>query len=95
MKERIRSMMTVCTGALVITFIFICYDNCIAQDLSNGKIDFIFKPSGSYTQIAIWVEDDNGKYIGTVFLTDFIGRRGGGNRTGNPDIDYEYGNIKS
>ncbi len=95
MKERIKQIMTTCTIALAITFLLAYSDNSIAQDLSNGRIDFIFKPSGSYIQIAIWVEDGNGKYIGTVFLTNFIGRKGGGNRTSNPDIDYEFGNRLS
>lgn len=95
MRLRIKPVMSICVHIFIIAFLFTCHTKSIAQDLSNGRIDFIFKPSGSYIQIAIWVEDENGKYISTVFLTNFIGRKGGGNRTGNPDIDYEYGNRLS
>ena len=61
----------------------------------DGSIDFVFKPGNSSNQIVLWVEDWNGKYIGTVFLTNFIGRYGGGNRTSNPNIDLTDGNRLS
>lgn len=70
--------------------------NCSkAQDFSNGIIDFVYQPGSSGVQTVIWIEDNSGSYIETVFITNFIGRNGGGNRTDNPDIDYEVGNRLS
>jgi hypothetical protein len=63
-----------------------------AQDFSNGIIDFTYQPGSGGVQIVIWIEDGDGNYIETIFITDFIGRDGGGNRTDNPDIDYGTGN---
>ncbi len=62
---------------------------------SSGIIDFYFQPNDNVTQFAIWVENAGGEYVGTVFLTNFIGRRGGGNRTASPDIDSGDGNRLS
>jgi len=65
------------------------------RDLSNGSIDFSFKPANNWTQFVIWLDDANGEYVGTVFLTSFIGRRGGGNRTRDTNIDSQNGNRLS
>jgi len=64
-------------------------------DVSNGSIDFIFMPKNSSTQFALWVEDGNGKYIKTIFLTNFIGRYGGGNHSIDPNIELSDGNRLS
>lgn len=75
------------------TIVFLSKICCTeAQDFSNGIIDFIYQPGSGGVQTVIWIEDNDGNYIGTVFITDFIGRNGGGNRTDDPDIDYEAGN---
>jgi hypothetical protein len=66
-----------------------------AQNFSSGSLEFIFKPSNNGIQFAVWVEDDSGAYKSTVFLTDFIGRRGGANRSASPDIDLGDGNRLS
>jgi hypothetical protein len=66
-----------------------------SQDFSNGTVRFIFRPENNSTQFAVWMEDDSGKYIETIFLTNFMGRRGGGNRTGGTDIDAADGNRLS
>lgn len=77
-------------------FFFFLNINCTqAQELSNGIIDFVFEPGSSNIQIVVWIEDESGNYIETVFITNFIGRNGGGNRTDNPDIDYGAGNRLS
>jgi hypothetical protein len=63
-----------------------------AGDTCAGTIDFTYRPVNNVTQFAVWVEDDTGAYLGTVFLTNFIGRRGGGNRTADANIDASNGN---
>lgn len=78
-------------SVLIMVVFFLAEVNC-AQDLSNGTIDFIYQPGTGGVQTAIWIEDNNGNYIGTVFITDFIGRNGGGNRTDSLNIDYSGGN---
>jgi hypothetical protein len=65
---------------------------CMAGDFCTGTINFIFRPENNVTQFAVWLENDTGAYRGTVFLTNFIGRRGGGNRTSDPNIDSSNGN---
>lgn len=78
---------------IFITIVFLGKICCTeAQDFSNGIIDFIYQPGSGGVQTVVWIEDDEGNYIGTVFITDFMGRDGGGNRTDNPDIDYSAGN---
>ena len=79
----------------IVYFVLGCFSNANAQDFSNGNINFIFRPDYHLLQVAVWIENQEGDYIGTVFLTDFIGRRGGGNRTNDPDIDVGNGNRLS
>jgi hypothetical protein len=67
----------------------------MSQDFSNGTMEFIFRPANNWTQFVIWIENENSEYLATIFITDFIGRRGGGNRTGNPNIDTSNGNRLS
>jgi len=67
----------------------------ISPAAGSGSIDFIFQPNDNVTQFAIWVENAEGEYVGAAFLTNFIGRRGGGNRTASPDIDTGDGNRLS
>ncbi|HPG41157.1 MAG TPA: T9SS type A sorting domain-containing protein [bacterium] len=75
---------------LIIIACFVFPD--ISPAAASGSIDFIFQPNDNITQFAIWVENAEGQYVGTAFLTNFIGRRGGGNRTASPDIDSGDGN---
>jgi len=65
---------------------------CILLMSVMEVIDFIFMPKNSSTQFALWVEDGNGKYIKTIFLTNFIGRYGGGNHSIDPNIELSDGN---
>jgi len=65
------------------------------QEFSNGTLYFKFKPSNNITQFVIWIEDSNNEYLTTVYITNFIGRRGGGNRTSDPNIDSNTGNRLS
>lgn len=82
MRKRINFLNKICL------FVLLAGINCSqAQGQSNGIIDFVFEPENGSTQSVIWIEDDSGNYIGTVFITNFIGRYGGGNRSSNPVID--------
>ena len=72
-----------------------CIRDSEIPELSDNSINFIFKPDYHLLQIAVWVENMDGEYISTVFLTNFIGREGGGNRTNDPDIDVNRGNRLS
>jgi hypothetical protein len=95
MKERTNKLMVEYAITLVIFVVLTWYSSIFPQSFSNGTIDFIFRPENNWTQFAIWVEDGKGEYIGTVFITNFIGRRGGGNRTGDRDIDTPSGSRLS
>ena len=87
MRKRINLLNKLCF------FILLAGINCTqAQDFSNGTIDFIFEPGNGWTQFVIWIEDENGAYIETIYITEFIGREGGGNRTSSTDIDLSTGN---
>jgi len=77
MKERTNKLMVKYAIILVIFVVLTWNSSIFPQDFSNGTIDFIFRPENSWTQFAIWIEDGNGRYIATVFITDFIGRGGG------------------
>jgi hypothetical protein len=83
------------TQALMVVTGLACAGGSLAKDPADGSIAFIFKPANGVTQFAIWVEDSTGEYVGTVYVTNFIGRRGGGNRTGDSDIDSNDGNRLS
>ncbi|MFC1569270.1 T9SS type A sorting domain-containing protein [bacterium] len=77
-------------------FIAICWINCaFAQDPVNGSLDIIFQLGKSYPQYVIWLENEENQYIETLYITGFIGHRGGGNRTDDPDIDSNLGNRLS
>jgi hypothetical protein len=62
------------------------------QTMASGTVSFTFSPSASSNQMAVWLESPEGWYAGTEFLTDFIGRHGGGNRTADPALDTGSGN---
>jgi hypothetical protein len=95
MRKRTNLFKKICV-VILITVIFLTKINCSnAQELSNGTIDFIFRPENNWTQFVIWLENGEGEYIGTVYITDFIGREGGGNRNSSPDIDLSNGNRLS
>ena len=86
-----KSLITIATILLATGWL-----NCVlAQDFNNGKINFIFKPENNWTQMVIWLENEKGEYVETAFISNFIGRRGGGNRTSDTDIDSQIGNRLS
>lgn len=92
MKKRINKLDTI----VLVTLAVLTLNSIIfSQSNSNGVIDFIFKPQNNWTQFVIWMEDENGEYFETVFITNFIGRRGGGNRTSDRNIDSPDGNRLS
>ena len=43
----------------------------------NISFDYTKRDGYSSNQIAVWVEDNNGNYIATIYITDFTGRREG------------------
>ena len=95
MRERKNKLKKPYTITITLFVVLVWNSSIFPQDFSNGSIDFIFEPENNWTQLAIWIEDENEKYIGTVYLTDFIGRRGGGNRTSDTNIDTQSGNRLS
>ena len=58
--------------ALIVFVVMIRNGSILPQDVSNGTIDFIFRPENNWTQFAIWVGDENGVCVRTVFITNFI-----------------------
>jgi hypothetical protein len=57
-----------------------------------------FKPTAGL-QIAVWLEDKNGNFVDTLFITDAVGRHGLGNRPGIEDFNsallWPYGRRES
>ncbi len=92
MKDSMHPSWKYGAAALAALIVVCVVEAGLAGDTCSGTIDFTFRPANNVTQFAVWVEDDTGSYVGTVFLTGFIGRRGGGNRTGDTDIDASNGN---
>ena len=43
----------------------------------NISFDYTKRDGYSSNQIAVWAEDDKGKYITTIYITDFTGRKEG------------------
>jgi hypothetical protein len=92
MKGPVRSSWMSRTAALAAMIVLSGAGVSVAEDSCTGTIVFTFRPANNMTQFAVWVENDTGAYAAAVFLTNFIGRRGGGNRTGDPNIDSSNGN---
>jgi hypothetical protein len=56
---------------------------------SNAVIEFRYTPVPR-AQVAIWVEDANGKFLATVALTEAVAFRGIGNRPGASEMNSGY-----
>lgn len=95
MKTRIQNYNQLCLTFILIAFYLTFPNETFSQETINGTARLTFKPGGVINQTAIWVEKDNGEYLETIFLTNFIGRRGGGNNTNSSDIDGNPGNRLS
>ncbi|MBN1560481.1 T9SS type A sorting domain-containing protein [candidate division KSB1 bacterium] len=92
MKMKTGKLKNRCAIALG-TVVVLTFNTCIIpQEVTHSTIHFIFRPENNWTQFAIWLENKDGEYIQTAYISDFIGRRGGGNRTGDVDIDSPSGN---
>ncbi|MFW2390029.1 MAG: CFI-box-CTERM domain-containing protein [Polyangiales bacterium] len=67
--------------------------NALAQE-SDRLLEFQFTPT-SRAQIAIWIENADGRFMGTVALTSSVALRGVGNRPGalqmNSGFRWPYG----
>jgi hypothetical protein len=83
------------TITLSFFLVIACSRSLHAQELYSGSMHFVFQPVNNITQFAVWVEAEDGEYIATAYITNFIGRNGGGNRTGDTDIDAGDGNRLS
>ena len=92
MKGSVRSSWKSRAVPLAVMIVLFGTGASAAGDSCTGTIDIAFRPANNVTQFAVWIEDEIGAYAGTVFLTNFIGRRGGGNRTRDPNIDASNGN---
>jgi hypothetical protein len=57
-----------------------------AQANECRVVETTFKPADKL-QIVVWLEDTSGNFIGTVYVTDAVGRRGIGNRPGRYDFN--------
>jgi hypothetical protein len=88
-----RSFLSCISG--VFLWLFSWVPLSLTQENVFGSIDCLFRLNNNNAQVVIWIEDEAGRFAGTVFITDFIGRRGGGNRTADPDIDSGEGNRLS
>lgn len=70
----------------------------LPREANACGVDFQFVPT-SHLQIVIWVEDAQGNFVDTVFITDAVGRYGLGNRPGilefNSEFLWPYGRRES
>ena len=92
MKDSMHQSWKYGAAALAALIVICVVEAGLAGDTCSGTIGFIFRPANNVTQFAVWVEDDTGAYVASVFLTSFIGRKGGGNRTADANIDASNGN---
>jgi hypothetical protein len=60
-----------------------------AQAQSTAVIEFRYTPVPR-AQVAIWIEDANGKFLATVALTEAVAFRGIGNRPGASEMNSGY-----
>lgn len=69
-------------------------DRALADDVACRKTETTFKPAPNL-QIAVWIEDDTGKYVDTIYVTRLTGTLGLANRPGNgffkSDFRFPYG----
>src|SRR5690349_16371695 len=56
---------------------------------SERAIDVEFTPAGE-PQIAIWLEDEQGRFVDTMMVTNLVGKFGLGNRPGRGDFGSAY-----
>lgn len=54
-------------------------------EAKDGEFGFIIDLNESKPQLAVWLEDEKGRFVDTVYVTRKIGRRGMGNRGGGID----------
>jgi hypothetical protein len=77
-----------------LAFAFLLALNSIARADDCRTVEITFNPVPNL-QIAVWIEDPNGKYIDTAFVTRSTGTLGLANRPGNglfkTDFRYPYG----
>ncbi len=92
MKTQARSHLRNWTTALLPAVLLSAGVAVLGQTAASGTVFVTFSPSSGSNQMAIWLQDAEGEYLRTLWLTDFIGRRGGGNRTADTTLDTGSGN---
>jgi len=67
---------------IIFLLVLICVNSVpiVLGEESSGAVTFTYKlekiPTKSSNQIALWIEDESGKYVKTVFATRFTARGG-------------------
>jgi hypothetical protein len=73
-------MKTILKIIFLLVLICVCSVPIVLGEESSGAVTFTFKlekiPTKSSNQIALWIEDESGKYVKTVFATQFTARGG-------------------
>ncbi|MDM7926849.1 MAG: FlgD immunoglobulin-like domain containing protein [bacterium] len=92
MKTQTRSYPRNLTAAVLPAVLLSSAAAVLGQTVASGTVSVTFSPSSGSNQMAVWLQDAEGEYLRTLWLTDFIGRRGGGNRTADTTLDTGSGN---
>lgn len=92
MKAHTGSHLRSLTAAVVPAVLLSAAATVLGQTGASGTVFVTFSPSSGSNQMAVWLQDAEGEYLRTLWLTDFIGRHGGGNRTADTTLDTGSGN---
>jgi hypothetical protein len=77
--------------------VLLCFGSLAAADAADGgsgscrTVEIVMQPV-PHVQMAVWVEDDQGNYLATLYVTRLTGSLGLANRPGLPTFksDYRY-----
>ena len=85
MKLIMRSIIFITAFSIAVAHLLLS-DSVSADDTTaNQTFSFTLLLSGKKNQIAIWLTDDQGKFIDTIYVTRKIAQKGLGNRGGSLD----------
>ena len=74
------------TAVLAAASAFSLVPPAVADQRQCRVVDVDLKPTKDL-QIVVWLEDAQGNFVRTLFITDAVGRRGLGNRPGRYDFN--------